>query len=986
MPKNITKPRTPKATAGLRQTAEYRHKEETPARPDVGTQPQFKKRAAPRTWRYDSSLAPALDWDTTNPAREQGEALIAQIERHIAALRSRLAKLRSPAGESVARGAKPGGGEEKPLAELQTELQSAQQALKKLKTLSKPFLNWSGKAERLSFDVPTLPLFVHERLSTRAILETLKGHHRDKQLDLFDLFSDPQRPIHDQVLRAYEYQDKWVNRMILGDSLVVMNSLLHYESMGGQVQMIYMDPPYGVKFGSNFQPFVRKRDVSHGDDDDMTREPEMVQAYRDTWELGLHSYLTYLRDRLLLSRELLAPSGSIFVQISDENLHHVREVMDEVFGAENFVVTIVVTKKGNQKGEMVDPINDYILWFAKDKTRSRSAFQPLFQKRDIDEATLGEFNYVEFPEGRVATIAELSTASNEEIDYSANPKRLFEDFPGVRLFDSKDLTIGGVRKNQSVTFEYEGREFDPGLARGVCWKHTATSEDGTPSGMDRLVSEKRLYVAKNTLRFKRYIEDFPYIELTNLWNDLGGAKNRIYAVQTNTEIVKRCMLMTTRPGDLVIDPTCGSGTTAYVAEQWGRRWITADTSRVPLALARQRLLTATFPWYALNEDSDGPSAGFKYLPNGQSTNPKSVGPGIVKHITSSTIANDEPADLEVLVDRPELFKGITRVTGPFVFEATIPTVMDIDGGSSPQPSPRTRGEGAETMRDGDFIERMLEVLRRSPVLRLEGNRTVTLKNMRRPAKTLSLTAEAMVANGNGRRPHPNLLPEGEGGKPVALVFGPENGAIVERLVYEAAREATAKNYAHLYVIGFAIQPTARQLVDSCEAAIGIAATYVQATPDLMMGDLLKNMRSSQIFSVCGLPEIALRKAKAPAHEISDKKQKLTWYEIELLGLDVFDPGTMEVHHKRGDDVPAWFIDTDYNGLSFHVCQAFFPRTAAWDSLKRALKGEYEDAVWQHLAGKVSVPFEAGEHGQIAVKVIDDRGNELMVVKSLKDVK
>jgi adenine-specific DNA-methyltransferase len=308
----------------------------------------------------------------------------------------------------------------------------------------------------------------------------------------------------------------------------------------------------------------------------------------------------------------------------------------------------------------------------------------------------------------------------------------------------------------------------------------------------------------------------------------------------------------------------------------------------------------------------------------------------------STIANNESPQEEVLVDRPEELKGVTRVTGPFVFEATIPTVMDVDAPSSPallpagegssHPSPLGTREHLERSRgnegEGDFIERMLEVLRRSPVLRLEGNRTVTLKNICRPAKTLSLTAEAMVANGNGKAPHPGPLPGGEGGKPVALVFGPENGAIVERLVYEAAREATAKNYAHLYVIGFAIQPTARQLVDSCEAAIGIAATYVQATPDLMMGDLLKNMRSSQIFSVCGLPEIALRKAKAPPHEISDKKQLLTWYEIELLGLDVFDPGTMEVHHKRGDDVPAWFIDTDYNGLSFHVCQAFFPRTAA----------------------------------------------------------
>ena len=278
----------------------YRHPEsESLMRPDVGTQAQFKKKKKPRTYRYDSSLSPALDWDGQNTAREQGEALIRQT------LEAR-------------------------------SLEEAKQAAEKLKALSRPFLNWAGKAERLSFDVPTLPLFVHERLSTKAILETLKGHKRDKQMGLFELFADPQHSITDQVLRPTSIGTNGSNRMILGDSLVVMNSLLHYEGLGGQVQMIYMDPPYGVKFGSNFQPFVRKRDVTHNDDEDMTREPEMVQAYRDTWELGLHSYLTYMRDRLLLARELLSPSGSIFVQISDENLHHVRELMDEVFGAENF--------------------------------------------------------------------------------------------------------------------------------------------------------------------------------------------------------------------------------------------------------------------------------------------------------------------------------------------------------------------------------------------------------------------------------------------------------------------------------------------------------------------------------------------------------------------------------------------------------------------------------------------------------------------------
>jgi adenine-specific DNA-methyltransferase len=417
--------------------------------------------------------------------------------------------------------------------------------------------------------------------------------------------------------------------------------------------------------------------------------------------------------------------------------------------------------------------------------------------------------------------------------------------------------------------------------------------------------------------------------------------------------------MTTDPGDLVLDPTCGSGTTAYVAEQWGRRWITIDTSRVPLALARQRLLTATFPWYELKDQSRGPAGGFVYKRK-QNKKGEEVG-GIVPHITLKSIANNEPPKEEVLVDRPEIESGITRVTGPFCVEATIPTPVDWEEETpSPQPSP-VKGEGVRG-EYGAFVDRMLEVLRKSPVLRLEGNKTVTLKNIRPPAKSLSLSAEAVVANGQD--------------KPVAFVFGPENGAVSEKLVYEAAKEANGKSYTHLYVIGFAIQPNARTLVEKCDEVMGVPATYVQATPDLMMGDLLKNMRSSQIFSVCGQPEVQVTRHK-------DKgKSGATLYQVELLGLDVFDPITMEVDHRSGDDVPAWFLDTDYNDLCFHVSQAFFPRTSAWDNLKKALKGEYEESVWDHLSGTTSAPFEAGEHKQIAVKVIDDRGNELLVVKRL----
>lgn len=956
--------------AAVPTTASYMHPEATtPLRPEVGTQPQFKKKKPPATYRFDTSIAPALDWDAQNSARDLGEWLIAQIDE--------ASRLPSESGFQFpsAREFKNGRGD------VVASVRSLADAVEQLKRMERPFLNWAGKAERLSFDVPTLPLFVHERLSTKAILETLKGHKRDRQMTMSDFFGDPEHSVTDQVLKAYEHQDKWQNRMILGDSLVVMNSLLKYEGLGEQVQMIYIDPPYNIKYGSNFQPFVRKRDVEHNDDDDMTREPETVKAYRDTWELGTHSYMTYLRDRLLLARDLLHDSGSVFVQINDDNVAIVRDVLCEVFGEENFVVTIVLRKKGNQKGELIDPVNDYILWAAKDKTRCRRAYTPLFTARSLDADLLDDYSNIELADGTITTVSELARRTG--VDYFGSPRRIEVDFPNGRLFDSKDLTIGGVRKNQSVLFTFQGKTFDPGLARGLCWKHTATAENESPSGMDRLAAANRIFIAKHQIRFKRYVDDFPFERLSNLWTDLGGAKGRVYAVQTNTEAVKRCMLMTSRPGDLVLDPTCGSGTTAYVAEQWGRRWITVDTSRVPLALARQRLLTATFQYYELKDASRGPAGGFVYTRK-QNNKGEEVG-GIVPHITSSSIANCEPPTEEVLVDRPEPASGkITRVSGPFVVEGTIPTPIDWDNDGE------TDTVVAASQVYGSFVDRMIEVLRRSPVLHIGGNKTVNLRNVRPPAKTLSLSAEALADDFShaGVVPTQGHLSDESRRKAVAILFGPENGAVSEKAVYEAAREARAKDYAHLYVIGFAIQPNARKLIDDCEAAIGVPATYVQATPDLMMGDLLKNMRSSQIFSVCGLPEVSLRKADGEAITAvggdPNDKSAGPWYQAELLGLDVFDPSTMKVDHRPGADVPCWMLDSDYNGLCFKATQVFFPRTAAWDDLKRALKSEYSASVWEHLAGTTSTPFQFGVHAQVAAKVIDDRGNELMVVKSVKE--
>ena len=903
------------ADKGRRATG-YRHPEASAAlRPDVGTQAQFRKKKKPVVYRYDSSLSPALAWDGLNPAREQAEAKIAALQGGIARLAAMV-----EAGELSGSG----------LAAAREALAAAHEDADALKALSGPFLDWAGKAERLSFDVPTLPLFVHERLSTQAILETLKGHSRDRQADMLDLFGESDLPIHDRLLKAYEHRDGWVNRLILGDSLIVMNSLIGYEGLGGQVQTIYMDPPYAVKFGSNFQPFVRKRGVTHGADEDMAREPEMVQAYRDTWELGLHSFLTYLRDRLLLARELLHPSGSIFVQMSDTNLHHVREAMDEVFGAECFVSQISFQTTSGFQTKTLATLGDFLLWYAKDPERLK--VRKLFEEQP---PTLGEGNarWVLLPDGSYRGV-------------SAAEKRGEAPLPdGARLYKPDNLQGQGAPRGPQP-FEFEGKVYEP--RANSHWK------PNYPAGLERLATAGRIHVAANSIQYRRFASDFPYKERGNLWTDtLTGSftDEKLYVVQTNPKVVERCLLMTSDPGDLVFDPTCGSGTTAWCAEKWGRRWITCDTSRVPIALARQRLLTSTFDFYRLKEPERGPAGGFEYQRK-RNRKGEEIG-GIVPHVTLESIANDEPAKEEVLFDRPEKDDGTTRVSGPFCVEATIPTPVDWEGDGE-----EDSGDAAAVEAYADHVDRMIEVLRRSPVLHVGGGQKVTLSRVRRPARTMSLSAEGSI--------------KGEEKRMAAIVFGPENGAVAETLVFEAAREAYAKGYDHLYVIGFAIQPAARRLIESCEQAVGAPATWVQASMDLVMGDLLKNLRSSQIFSVCGLPDARIERAGNGD------------YRVALLGLDVFDPVEMDSDHRDGGDVPAWFLDTDYNGLCFHVCQAFFPRTSAWEGIKRSLRGEFDESVWAHLSGTVSAPFPAGEHGQVAVKAVDDRGNELMVVKSLSE--
>lgn len=921
---------TRKKTTSQGQTTDYQHSQEATQRPDVGVQDQFNAKKPPKTYRYDSSLDPALSWDE-NRDRELTEWLIGLIQRC------------GSEGEKAVFG-RPhvwaGGG---------VQVQSLKAAADLLQALSKPFLNWAGKAERHQVTVPTVPLFVHERHSTKAILDGIKSR-KAKGTSSLDLFGDGGLDVTDK-LDAYEHKGPWQNRMILGDSLQVMNSMLEFEGLGGQVQMVFMDPPYGVKFGSNFQPFVRQRGVKHGGDEDMTREPEMVKAYRDTWELGLHSYLTYLRDRLLLAKELLHESGSVFVQISDENLHHVREVMDEVYGASNCLGVIAFKKTGYQASGLLPANYDFICWYGKDKSRAK--YQQIYVSKMETSAFVGQDLWFEL------TDCSRRRASKDELDGTqAWPE-------GARLFRHKPPEGAGAGGN-TEPFEFEGRVFRPKVG-----KHWST----TPKGMERLAVARRFIAMGNTLRFVNFLDDFAMGPITTVWPDTvvsGFSEAQLYVVQTSTKVIQRCMLMCTSPGDLVFDPTCGSGTTAYAAEQWGRRWITCDTSRVPLALARQRMLTATFPYYELKVPQNGPAGGFIYARK-QNKKGDELG-GLVPHITLKAIANDDPPATEILVDRPEVNKNVVRVSGPFVVEATIApsqVVEEVSAVATSQSLDSAIGDtdaanGGLPLIAAEFIagygdpathiERMTQVLRQSKTLHLPGNRELVLADIRRMADSDVLHAEGLDAEGNR----------------IAIVFGPEDGAISSDVVFEAAREAYFLKFPHLYFFGFAIQAKARELLED-RAKLRIPSTYVTVTPDVAMSDLLKTSRASEIFSVTGLPDARIY----ATGKQNDDGAKL--YAVELRGLDIFNPATMEQEAIEGQNMPAWMLDSDYDGMSFCATQVFFPKTSAWDNLQKSLKAEFDPSVWDHLAGTVSEPFAAGSKRRVALKVIDERGNELMRV-------
>lgn len=774
-----------------------------------------------------------------------------------------------------------------------------------------PQLVWAGKAEHTSFEVPTVSLHVHERIDPRTIIEAVRKRNGEpqRQMSLFE-FAGENPPLR-EAIEFYKHKHGWSNRLIAGDSLLVMNSLLEKEGMSGKVQMIYIDPPYGIKYGSNFQPFVNKRDVKDGKDEDLTAEPEMVKAFRDTWELGIHSYLTYLRDRLLLARELLSDSGSVFVQISNENVHLVRNLMDEVFGVENFVSLINFQKTGGLPGKLLSRTVDYIIWYSKDKKQVK--YRQLFLERKQGDTSLDRYNIVELPNGDIKKLTIDEIAGERSIP---NGKR----FRAVSLFSQ------GENEKLRYEFEFFGEKHKP--ISGRSW---ATGKEG----LTRLGKLGRLILEGNTLRFKRYADDFPYIPLTERWESIQIGTSLKYVVQTANRVIERCLLMTTDPGDLVLDPTCGSGTTSYVAEKWGRRWITCDTSRVAITLAKQRLMTALYDYYELAHPEEGVSSGFKYK--------------TVPHITLKSIANNEPPAQETLYDQPFVDNSITRVSGPFTVEAVpSPIVKPLDEIKADQPADESVARSGETLRQSEWKDELFRA-----GIRGKGGQMIEFTRLETLPGTRWLHADGETKEKETKR--------------VVVSFGPEHAPLEQRQVELAIEEARTlvPKPALIVFAAFQFDPEASKDIDETKWP-GVTLLKAQMNADLLTEDLKKKRSSNESFWLMGQPDVAIKRLK-------DGK-----IQVEVLGFDYYNTRTGIIESGGSDNIAMWMLDTDYDGRSLFPRQVFFPMAGeneGWAKLAKNLKAEIDHELIEAYHETVSLPFEPGEHRQIAVKIIDDRGIE-----------
>lgn len=818
-----------------------------------------------------------------------------------------------------------------------------------------PQLVWRGKDEQdvEPLEVPVVPVYIQEKIQPRVIIEHLRktaaAGEPEPELTLFDDFNGI---AFEDLVDFYHHDQNWSNRLILGDSLLVMTSLAEKENLKGKVQTIYVDPPYGIKFGSNWQVSTRKREVSDGKVEDATRQPEQIRAFRDTWELGIHSYLTYFRERLTVARDLFNETGSIFVQIGDENVHLVRSVLDEIFGSENFVSLITFKKTSGSTGDLLGGTTDYLIWYAKD--REVVKFRPTFREKTLGGAGSSAYTQLQLADGTRRGMTDRE-------------RRGVDSLPtGARVYRLDNLTSQslGREKGEGASgwfpVDFEGESHRPSIK--ARWK---TNEEG----MSRLLAADRVALTGSTLKYIRYFDDFPVFPVDNLWEDTvvaGFAEEKHYVVQTATKVVERCLLMTSDPGDLVLDPTCGSGTTAVVAEKWGRRWITIDTSRVALALARTRLMAYRFPWYDLKDASDL-RHGFlcRTVPR---VTLKSIAqnPDICEGLSREQIevAVLKHAEQETLYDQPQEDRKKVRVTGPFTVESLSPHRM-----LSPAEDGVTEAES-----EADFVPTIIDNLRKAGVQNTVRQEHLAFNWLEQFPGTW-IHARGVFSDIEGVE------------RNVAVSVGPEYGTVDADQVREAAKEASRGAGADLLLVcAFAFDATAgetaKEFVPSADSGWALGAEerklgrmrvlLVRMNPDLAMGgELLKKTGAGNLFMVFGEPDVEIRSA--------DDDELV----VAIRGVDVYDPTSGQVRSSSTDDIACWFVDTNYNEESFFVREAYF--TGAGDpygSLRRALRADIDEEAWASLYATESRPFALPETGKIAVKVINHYGDEVMKVYSV----
>jgi adenine-specific DNA-methyltransferase len=869
-----------------------------------------------------------------------------------------------------------------------------------------PQLVWKGKDEQDAhpLEVPAVPIYIQEKIHPQALIENLRqaarAGRKEHEPELFADFNGIQ---FEQLIEFYQHKDgvNWANRMILGDSLLVMNSLAEKEGLRGKVQMIYLDPPYGIKFGSNWQVSTRKRDVKDGKPEDATRQPEQIRAFRDTWKLGIHSYLAYLRDRLAVAHELLTESGSVFVQIGDENLHLVRCILDEVFGSENVVATVSVVKTSAQEDLLLPAVCDYVLWYAKD--RSQVKFRQLWLVKKTQDAGASDYNRLALPD-----LTRRRMAPDEEQDWTHLPK-------DSRIYTQDNIV--SQRPPGDFPVPFEGEVYRP--ITGY-WK---TGE----AGMKRLLNASRVERRGSMLRYVRFYADFPVRPIANFWPDVrfsSRIEDKVYVVQTAARMIERCTLMATDPGDLVLDPTCGSGTTAYAAEQWGRRWITCDTSRVALALARTRLMAARFPYYLLADTPEGQKREAELagkVPPAIKTD-GDIKRGFiyqrVPHIALKSIANNEEIDAIHAQFAPKLQRALAAVNTAAKQtwqEWEVPRELPQDSQSSLRAPHcefwRLRRERQEAI-DASIARRAdteqlydqpyedpkrirvagpftVESLSPHRVLSADENqdRTVTEEEGRKNQNFVGMILDNLKKAGvqNTRKterlnfdrlePYPGIWLHARGeytdkdGKTrrAAVCIGPEHATVGPDLVKEAAKEAVqGVGFDLLIVCGFAFDP---HVSEEIKRYGKLAILPARMNPDLAMADeLLKKTGAGNLFMVFGEPDVEI------------KPQTNGKLVVEIKGVDIYDPTTGQIRNSSTDDIACWFIDTDYNGESFFVRHAYFTGAdEPYEKLKRALRAEIDEAAWQTLYSTTSRPFDRPKTGKIAIKVINHYGDEVLKV-------